>query len=430
MNLYESGEAGSRDLNVVHAGELAVVRDGGRARRGAEQGELNLLADGAVAIRDGAIIAVGETSEVLHRAGDCPRTIDARGMTVLPGLVECHSHPLFGGDRNWEYPRRIRGESSRRLRELGGGIWSSVLATRRASDEELLLRARAYYRAAIAGGVTTLEVKSGYGLTTRDELRCLALLKRSSEGTPIDLVYTFLGAHVPPHDGLSPTEFARLVREEMLPAVREQGIAEFHDLSCEAGDFEADEAALLIEAAAQSGLRSRVHADASSPSGGWRVAVEGGAIAADHLTYTPREEIMAIGSTETIAVLLPIAEQFYLDDRRANARAFIECGVPVGIATDFCSSFQATSLILSISLACSWFRITPAEAIVGATLNAAHVLGRATDRGSLDVGKRGDLVILDCPKADCVGTRIGAPLVDTVVSSGRIIEGNRGAGWT
>jgi imidazolonepropionase len=167
-----------------------------------------------------------------------------------------------------------------------------------------------------------------------------------------------------------------------------------------------------------------VHADASSDSRGWRTAVAGGAVTADHLTYTPDEEIRSVGPTDTIAVLLPLAEQFYLDDRKAHARLFIETGVPVAIATDYCSSFQATSLTLAMTMACSWFRMTPAEAIVGATLNAAYAVGRHRDRGSLEPGKRGDLTILECAHPNEIGVSIGAPLVRWVISGGRVIHPN------
>ena len=201
----------------------------------------------------------------------------------------------------------------------------------------------------------------------------------------------------------------------------EQGLAELHDITCEEGDYSSSIARELIEDSRRKGMPTRVHADASLDSRGWRTAVEGGAVSADHLTYTPDEEIRSVGSTETIAVLLPIAEQFYLEPRRANARLFIEEQVPVAIATDYCSTFHATSLVLAISLACCWFRMTPAEAIVGATLNAAYALKRNRDRGSLDVGKRGDLTILDCAHPNELGVCIGTPLVRTVISRGRVI---------
>ena len=410
----------SFDLNVINAAQIAMVRDHGGPRKGPGQGELDLVEHGAVAIRDGLIVAVGP-SALRDLGGDVP-TLDAAGGSVLPGFVECHSHPLFAGNRHWEYVKRLQGESSSRIRAAGGGIWSTILATRAAGDQTLLDQAARAYRAILEGGVTTLEVKSGYGQNPEQELRLLGLLRQSAASTPMDLVYTFLGAHIAPQDGATAEAYARQVREEMLPAVLRQGIAEFQDLSCEEGDFPAPLAQELLAASLRLGLPARVHADASSPSRGWSTAVAGGAVSADHLTYTPDPEIRALAGADTIAVLLPLAEQFYLDPRRANARLFIRSQVPVAIATDYCSSFQATSLLLSMAAACSWFRLTPAEAIVGATLNAAYALRRGHDRGSLDVGKRGDLTILDCVHPNEVGVAIGAPLVRYVVSQGRIIH--------
>ena len=410
------------DLNILHAAHLARIVDDGAPRRGARQGELDLLADGAVAIRDGRIAGVGRTDEILRAFSDDVPALDASGMSVLPGLVECHSHPIFAGNRHWEYVRRLQGATSREIRAEGGGIWSTIVNTRQAPDDELLARAVEGYRQVLAGGATTLEVKSGYGLTQEQELRLLRLLRASSQDTSLDLVYTFLGAHIAPQDGRTAEAWAAEVRDAVLPAVLAQGIAEFHDISCEVGDYEFPLAADLLADSRRRGVPTRVHADASSDSRGWRTAVEGGAVAADHLTYTPDEEIRAVGATDTLAVLLPAAEQFYLDDHRANARLFIQEQVPVAIATDYCSSFQATSLVLSMTQACSWFKLTPAEAIVGATLNAAYVLKRSHDRGSLDLGKRGDLTILGCAHPNEIGSRIGAPLVRCVVSRGEVVH--------
>lgn len=417
------------DVNVVHVEWLARVLDRGGPRRGGEQAELDLVRDGAVAVRDGVIVAVGTTDEVLAEAGPDAPTIDARGATVLPGLVECHSHPLFAGSRHWEYVRKLQGADFSEIKKKGGGIWASVLASRAASDDVLLAQAARAYRQILAGGVTTLEVKSGYGLSLEHELRALRLLRESASATPLDLVFTFLGAHLVPAGAASAEAYAETVRTQMLPAVIEQGIAEFQDLVCEKGVFEPPVAARLLAESRRLGLPARVHADASSPSQGWRTAVEGGAVDAGHLTYTPDEEIREVGASDTIAVLLPIAEQIYLDEQRANARLFIEEQVPVAIATDYCSSIHATSLLLSIAAACSWYRMIPAEAIVGATLNAAYAAGRGRDRGSLDVGRRGDLVVIDCPHPDEIGLAWGAPLVRTVVSGGRVVWESAPTSW-
>ncbi len=408
----------STDLNIINAVSIARITDRGGPRVGDQQGELDLLEHGAIAIRDGRIAAVGPTEEMSAWLDQPVPQYDAAGGSIIPGLVECHSHPLFVGYRHSEFVRKIRGESSDQIKAAGGGIWASVLRCRDASDEDLVANAVRAYAQIAKGGVTTLEVKSGYGLTTAQELRMLRLLRESSPQTPLDLVYTFLGAHIIPAEAASAQAYADLVLNEMLPAIAEQGIAEFNDVVCEADVFPAQMARPLMDASAGYGLGLRVHADASLVSQGWKTAVEAGAKSADHLTYTPDAEIDEVGPTDTVAVLLPIAENVYMDERRANARRFIQNQVPVAIATDFCSSIHGTSLLTSIQFAPSWYRITPAEALVGATLNAAWSLNRHHDRGSIDVGKLADLVVLDCPHPDELGVAIGAPLIRTVFKRG------------
>lgn len=416
------------DLNVVHAASLARIHDRGAARRGSTQGELDVVAEGAVAIRDGVIVAVGTTAEVLARHGQDVPTIDATGRCVMPGLVECHSHPLFAGDRHHEYAERLAGASLAEVAARGGGIWSSVVATRNAGDEELLTRLGSTVSRIVAGGVTTLEVKSGYGLTVAEELRALELLQRARSLTQMQLVITFLGAHVVPRDldgdaNERADRYTDLIDGEMLPAVVEQGIAEFQDVTVEQGYFTPAQALRLMHRSREVGLPVRVHADAWASSRGWATAVEGGAISAEHLTYTPAAEILQVGRTDTVAVVLPMAELVYMTSERANARLFIDNEVPVAVATDFCSSIHATSLLNTVATAAPWFRMTPGEVIVGATLNAAYSLGRQSSCGSLDVGKRGDLIILDCPHPDEICLAVGAPLLDHVVIGGAVAIG-------
>ena len=417
------------DINVVHAASLAQVHDTGAVRRGATQGDLDIITDGAVAIRNGQIVAVGSTTEVMATHGtDNVPTIEARGRCVLPGLVECHSHPLFAGDRHHEYAERLGGATLAEVAARGGGIWSSVVATRGASDVELLAKLSTTLQRIMAGGVTTLEVKSGYGLTVDEELRGLELLQRARSMTPMQLAITFLGAHVVPRDldGDAETRGARytdLIAGDMLFAVVAQGIAEFQDVTVEQNYFTPEQGLHLMQRSHESDLPVRVHADAWASSQGWLTAVEGGAVSAEHLTYTPDDEIREVGRTDTIAVILPMAELVYMTSRRANARLFIETDVPVAIATDFCSSIRATSLLTTVAVAAPWFRMTPGEVIVGATLNAAHSLGRQSSCGSLDVGKRGDLIILDCSHPDEVFLAVGAPLLNQVVIAGRVVVG-------
>ena len=418
------------DLNVIGAAQIARVRDRGGPRTGALQGELDLLADGSVAIRDGRITAVGPTDEVLADWGDpSVPTIDATGKTVLPGLVECHSHPVFGGERHDEYAERLGGASLAEVAARGGGIWSSVVASRETGDDELLARLDRAYRQILAGGVTTLEVKSGYGLTVDEELRELQVLERSRDLSPMRLVISFLGAHVVPRDigagdggPQAGEEYTDLIAAEMLPAAVSQGIAQFHDVTVEKGLFTPAQARRLMRLGRELGLEPRVHADAWNPSEGWATAAGEGAVTAEHLTYTPDDEINDVGSVDTVAVVLPMAELIYMTDRRANARLLVDNEVPVAIATDYCSSIHATSLLATMTMAAPWFRLTPAEVIVGATLNAAYSLGLGADCGSLEAGKQGDLIVVDCPHPHELFLAPSAPLLDHVVIGGDVVH--------
>jgi imidazolonepropionase len=255
------------------------------------------------------------------------------------------------------------------------------------------------------------------------------LLQQATALTPIQLAITFLGAHVVPRDLDAPADergerYTALIDEGMLPDVVAQGIAQFQDVTVEDGYFTPAQGLRLMARSHELGLPVRVHADAWAPSRGWETAVAGGAISAEHLTYTPDEEIRSVGRTDTIAVLLPIAELIYMTSRRANARLFIEQQVPVAIATDFCSSIHATSLLNTIAAAAPWFRMTPAEVLVGATLNAAYSLGLQHTCGSLDTGKRGDLLILGCAHPDEICLAVGAPLLEQVVIEGTVVVGS------
>ncbi len=412
------------DLNVVGAACVACVRDRGAARRGVEQGELDLVSDGAVAIRDGLITAVGPTPDVIREWGD-PRVpvLVASGMTVLPGLIECHSHPLFAGERHLEYAKRLAGASLAEIAAAGGGIWASVVATRAASSEHLLDGLRGAYGRILAGGVTTLEVKSGYGLMLSEELRQLELLDRSRGLTPMQLVITFLGAHVVPA-GMDADAYVSDVLG-MLDAVVGGRLCTFHDITCERGLFTPAQARVLFDRSRALGVPTRCHADAWAGSEGWGTAVAGGAISAEHLTYTPDDEIRAVGATDTIAVLLPQAELIYMTDRRASARTFIDVGVPVAVATDYCSSIHATSLPVTLGMAAPWFRMTPGEVIVGGTLNAAYALGLADDRGSLDLGKRGDLTLLSVNHPGELCLAVGQEVISDVIIGGEVVHSIR-----
>ncbi len=410
------------NLNLLHAAQLARVIDHGAPRRGREQGELDLVADGAVAVRDGRIAAVGATDQILAEWDDAVPTFDLTGKTVMPGLIECHSHPLFAGSRHAEYARRLGGASLEEVAREGGGIWATVRATREASDRELVEALETAYQRILAGGVTTLEVKSGYGLTAEHELHQIELLDTSRERTPMSVVISFLGAHVVPAQTTADAYTDEV--EAMLPAVLERNIAAFHDVTCERGLFTPEQALRLLKRSRELSIPTKVHADAWASSEGWKTAVAGGAVSAEHLTYTPDAEIREVGTTDTVAVLLPQAELVYMTDRRANARLLIEQEVAVAVATDYCSSIHATSLPTTLGIAAPWFRLTPAEVLVGATLNAAYSLDLAGDRGSIEVGKRADLTILSVAHPDELCLSVGQQVVAGVMIAGVPVHGS------
>ena len=411
------------DLLIVHAASLCRVHDSGGPRRGAEQSDLDIIADGALAVADGQILAVGSTDEVLAACDTSGAEVyEARGKTVLPGLVEAHSHPVFAGSRYVEYAQRLSGVSLQEVAASGGGIWNSVLRTRAASDDELLAHTVRAFEKMVTDGITTVEAKSGYGLTTEQELRSLRVLDAARRQTPLDVAVTFLGAHVVPTN-MDADGYVAQICDEMLPAVAEQGIAEFSDVTCEAGYFDVRQASRVIERSRDYNLPCRIHADAWMSSGGWSLAVESGARTADHVTFATDNEIIAGGRTDTIAVLLPAAEIVYFSKKRANARLLIEREVPVAIATDYCSSIPVHSLRSAIGLAAAWFEIPPGACIVGATLNAAYSLGRADAVGSLDAGKQADILILDCEHPFQFVWELGATPVVRVYKRGTVIYG-------
>jgi len=457
----------TRGLLVVGAAEVTTLAGG--PRRGAAQADPAIAPPGtAIACLDGRIVAVGpaaEASEALAAAleagGRDPRAIDvldAAGATVTPGLVDAHTHLLFAGSREGEVAMRARGATYLEILAGGGGILSTVRATRAASDAALLAHGRRWLARMLQTGTTTVEAKSGYGLDTATELRLLAAAGRLAAEGPVDVVPTFLGAHaVPaevraahPGDPDAATEaYVTAVIAEQLPAVAAQGIARSCDVFCESGVFTADQARRILLAARALGLEIRLHADELAPSGGAELAAELGALSADHLGAPSAAGIAALaraalagaaagadpaGSAAparavstagrpVVAVLLPTVPWFLGLDVREPARELIEAGIPVALATDFNpGTSPVTSLPLVMTAAILTLRLGPAEALVATTVNAAAALGLA-DRGALVPGLRADLVAWDVPTHAQVPYWAGTNLARAVVVRGRLVAG-------
>ena len=405
-------------LIVKHIGMLATP-EGKTARRGAEQGRIKVLKDAYVVIEDGVIAQVGTGSPEETDA----QVVDAGGKLVTPGLVDAHTHLIFGGWRQNELGLKLHGATYLDILAMGGGILSTVNATRAATEDQLVEKARAALDEMLALGVTTVEAKSGYGLNLEDELKQLRAVRRLREEHPVDLVSTFLGAHAVPKEYKNDRQaYIRLLCDEVIPAVAQAGLAEFCDVFCETGVFSAEESKVILEAGKKWGLVPKIHADEIDPIGGSQLTAEVGAISAEHLIVCPPEGIAAMAKAGTVACLLP-ATSFYLGSTFAPARAMIESGVAVAMASDFNpGSCPSLNLQLVMNLGCLKYRLTPEEVLTAVTLNGAAAVARADRLGSLETGKQGDLVVWNAPDLDYICYRMGSNLVDTVVKNGQIIR--------
>jgi imidazolonepropionase len=423
-------------LLVVGAAEVVTMAGG--ARMGVDQAVVDRRDDPetAVAIWDGRILDVGREadlrSQVSEQGFDLDQfgVLDAAGGALTPGLVDPHTHLVFAGSREGELELRQQGAAYLEILAAGGGILSTVAATRAASSEELEAHGRRWLDEMLHHGVTTVEAKSGYGLDLATELRLLEVAHRLGAEGPIEVVPTWLGAHaVPPELRGRPDATETYVRQllaEQLPGVAAQGRAVAADVFCEEGVFSADQSRRILEAAAAFGLRPRLHADELAPSGGAELAAEIGATSADHLASPSAAGIDALAAAAAdgrpvVATLLPATTWFLMKDRHAPARTFIDRGVPVAIGTDFNPGTSPTpSLPLAMTTACLNLRMTPDEVLAAVTINAAQALGLADEIGSLEAGKQADLVIWNVPTSRQIPYWPAADLVQVVVKRGRV----------
>jgi len=385
-------------LALIGCSQLVTLQGPAGPRTGAAMRQLRIIPDGALIARNGRIERTGERSRIEPLIPKDAAVIDAGGRIVLPGFIDAHTHPVFAGNRADEFERRIAGETYQQIASAGGGILSTVRRTRAASEEELTAQAKRHVEWFLRGGTTTVEAKSGYGLSLEDELKILRVIRRLNREMPVRFVPTFLGMHtVPPEYAGRRQEYARLVESEMLPAVARESLAEYCDVFCEEGAFSVEDSRRVLGAARRLGLQTRIHADQLSLSGGALLAAELGAATADHLECVDEAGIAALRESGVQPVLLPGSVYALGTGRYAPARQMIEAGLAVVLATD-CNpgSSPTPSVPMILSLACTQMKMTPAEAITAVTIHAAHSLGRGHEIGTLEPGKRADFVIHDC----------------------------------
>jgi imidazolonepropionase len=398
------------------------------ARSGAAMAELSIIEDGAMLVRDGRIERVGARGEIEPLIEAHSEVFDAGGRICLPGFVDAHAHPVFAGTRADEYEQRARGATYQEIAARGGGIRSTVRRTRAASLEELVEGGKRYSQWFLRGGTTTVEAKSGYGLSVEDELKILRAVKRLNTETPLRFVPTFLGAHDIPDDYRERREdYIALVIEEMLPRVADEGLAEYADVFCEERVFTVEESRRILTAAREFGLGLRLHADQLSLSGGALLAAEMKAATADHLEHTDKSGIAALKSAKVQPVLLPGSVYALGSTRYPAAREMIDAGLAVVLATDFNPGSSPTpSMPMVLSLASTHMKMTPAEGIIAATINAAYSLGLGEEVGSLEAGKRADFVIHDCADYREVAYFFGVEHAHAVYVDGRAVHLGRG----
>ena len=413
---------------LIHSAAQVITITGG-PQRGDRLGDLGLIEDGAVLFRSGSIVETGSSSDLLKKYPDEER-LEVTGKVVMPGFVDPHTHVIWAGDRSAEFELRLQGKTYLEVMEAGGGIISTVKATRDASLRELKDQTRSRLKSIFAHGTTTLEAKTGYGLNTTTEILMLRALLELDQEEPLDIVPTFLGAHaVPPEYEGDTAGYTDLVWKEMIPALADwwpkhtKKSYPFVDVFCESGAFNLDQSRQILKTAQKLGFPLKIHADEFDNLGGVRLAVELQAASADHLVVTSRDDVKALGESDTVAVALPCTPFGLSESEYTPAKEILNAGGILAIATDlnpgtaWCENMQ-----FAAALACRYMKLTPNQAIVAGTINAAAAIGMDAKVGSLEPGKQADLIILDIPDYRHIGYRFGTNLVETVIKEGQIFQ--------
>jgi imidazolonepropionase len=410
------------DLLIINASELVTMAGRRKPRQREDMASVHAVPEGAVAIRDGLILACGRTPDILSRFRQRKGSpLDVRGKTVIPGFVDPHTHLVFAGSRENELVMKLEGASYMEILASGGGIQRTVRATRAASDRELLRGALDRLERMLLHGTTTVEGKSGYGLELDTEMRMLIAMEMAGMRQPVDVVRTFMGAHaVPPEYKGRPDDYIDFLVRTALPEVVRLKLAEFCDVFCEEGVFTVAQSRRLLLAAKRMGLGLKLHADEIVRTRGAELAAEVGAVSADHLYRSSKEGLERMKEAGVVGVLLPASCLSLLQRDFPDARMMVSMGLPLALATDLNPNCLTESMPFTIALACYKLRLTPSEALTAATINAACAIGRQNEVGSLEPGKKADIAILDAPNHLHIPYHFGVNLVETVIKDGKV----------
>jgi imidazolonepropionase len=418
------------DLLILSASELLTAPPGNAPLTGPDLDRPRLLRDAAVACVDGRIAAVGATAEIAARypEREAAAVLDASGGLVAPGFVDCHTHLPFAGTREAEFESRSRGETYAEIAAQGGGIRASARHLRAVTEDDLVARVRERLRTLLAGGTTTVEAKSGYGLSLDEERKQLRAVARAAAGEAVEVIPTFLGAHEVPDDYRERREaYVALLTEEMIPAIAAEGLARFCDVFCDRGVFTVEEARRILTSGSEHGLGAKLHADELADVGAAALAAEVRAISADHLLHANDGGLRAMAKAGVVGVLLP-GTALTLGLPYARARAMVALGLPIALATDFNpGSTMCSSMPLMLTLAVTQMRLTPAEAWMAATANAAAAVGEGARLGRIEPGKQADLCVFDAPDYRHIPYHYGGDHVRAVVKRGRLVHSRTGA---
>ena len=404
------------ELLIKNAIQLLTVKSDKTKVKG-EMEDLGIINDGAIAVRNNRIFRVDKKIKT-----DSKKIIDASGKVVMPGFVDCHTHLVFSGSRENELKMKLKGKTYLEILESGGGIHFTVNKTRKADIKELVALGLRRLDEMLLNGTTTVEIKTGYGLNPKDEIKCLKVINELNKRHAADIVPTFLGAHaVPLEFKNNPDEYTDLILNKMLPRIK--NLAEFCDVFCEKNVFTIEQARKILNEGKKFGLTPKIHADELYCTGGAELASEIGCVSADHLLKSSDKGIKKMAEKGVVGVLLP-GTSFTTMEKYADARKYIDYGLPVALASDFNPNCWVNNMGFIIALACYNMKMTPAEAISASTINAAFAIGKEKEIGSLEVGKKADILILNVPNYESIPYKLGMNIVDTVIKNGKVVVEN------